>query len=485
MGGISRPISTEERIQHRLLNIGCWNVNGLKSKNFNKLEDQTFLNEITQHDIIGLIETHAAPTDIVNISGYQSVSVTRTKIKKARKHSGGIVVYIKNYLRPGAKIIEQTCSELVWLKLEKKYFHIGKDIYLAFTYITPSNSTYTRRAVLDVFSELEKGIARHSGDGNVVVMGDLNARTAIEQDYIARDCDTNLPLYNNYLPDMELPERNNQDRHKVDDQGKRLLDLCISTGMRILNGRTLGDLMGSLSCFKYNGASTVDYGLTDSEMVPKVMHFKVHDYLNDTSDHCKISIGLQVGLQYSQHHNNQHLDTNVSRNKYIWATDSQDKFRNTLQSTEFQNKITATSQLSTGSVNEILSAVNDIMHTAAEEALQYRPVHSRKRHHKKHKPVRKKWYDGECSDMKKILIHMGKKMKSDPFNASLRHNFFTKRKFYRNLLNQRRRKYRQQIMDMIHTASTKDPKEVWNLLGQLEEELSQSPNKSDNIPLDA
>jgi exonuclease III len=122
MGRISRQISTEGRLQNKLLNIACWNVNGLKSKNFNKLEDQTFLSEITQHDIIGLIETHAAPTDIVHISGYQSVSVTRTKIKKARKHSGGIVVYIKDYLRPGVKVIEQTCSELVWLKLEKGYF---------------------------------------------------------------------------------------------------------------------------------------------------------------------------------------------------------------------------------------------------------------------------------------------------------------------------------------------------------------------------
>jgi hypothetical protein len=145
-------------------------------------------------------------------------------------------------------------------------------------------------------------MARHSCDGNIVIMGDLNARTAIEQDYIAQDCDTNLQLYNNYLPEVELlTERSNQDRHKIDDQGKRLLDLCISTGMHILNGRMLGDLMGSLSCFKYTGASRVDYGLTDSEMVPKVMHVKVHDYLNDTSDHCKISIGLRVGLQYRQH----------------------------------------------------------------------------------------------------------------------------------------------------------------------------------------
>jgi exonuclease III len=282
------------------LSVACWNINGIKGKSYNKLEDETCVHELSQHDLIGVIETHMSKDDSVHISGYYSVSVTRTKLRTARKHSGGITVLIRESLRPGIKVIEQSCSELVWVKLDKEFFKTEKDIYIAFTYVTPTNSSYTRRAVVDVFSALENGITRHSREGNVIIMGDFNAKTASHYDFIHQDGDSHVPLYDSYVADSVLAERNNQDRHKIDEQGRRLVDLCIATGIRILNGRTLGDLMGSLTCFKYNGSSTVDYGLTDTELLPKVEYFKIHDYLNDISDHCKISLGLHIGDIFRQ-----------------------------------------------------------------------------------------------------------------------------------------------------------------------------------------
>ena len=57
----------------------------------------------------------------------------------------------------------------------------------------------------------------------------------------------------------------------VSTQGKFLLDLCISSGMRILNGRHEGDSNGEFTCFIYttNGSSVVDYVVASSEIMHK------------------------------------------------------------------------------------------------------------------------------------------------------------------------------------------------------------------------
>jgi exonuclease III len=476
--GLSRAIKLATT--QAVLSIACWNVNGLKGKSFNKLEDQTFMNELTQHDLIGLIETHMSADDKVDINGYYSVSVTRTKLRKARRHSGGITVLIKENVRPGIKIIEQSCPELVWVKLCKDFFKNEKDIYIAYTYITPANSSYTRRAVIDVFSELERGITQYAKDGHIVIMGDFNAKTAAENDFISHDDDNHIPMYDRYTPDCALSVRNNQDTHKVDEQGRRLLDLCIASGTRVLNGRTLGDLMGSLTCFKYNGSSTADYGIVEAVLLPKVKYFKVHDYLNDISDHCKLSMGLQVGRQVGQMEctGSNTIDTAVDGVKYVWAADSRDKFSSALQTQRLKDMLTAVDDHPVVQPDTLLTAINRIIHTAAEECLTRRPKRTRR---VKHKSVKKKWYDIGCRDMKTSLTSIGKKLKSDPFNATVRHAFFNKKKQYRNLLNHKRREYRTEIIDKIQNIGSKDPKVVWDLLGQLKEDVLPTINKSDNV----
>ena len=70
----------------------------------------------------------------------------------------------------------------------------------------------------------------------VFISGDLNSRTS--PDYVDFDkyLDTNLPFVCCY----DIPNRINSDK-TIDAQGKRLLDLCISTGLLITNGRLHAD----------------------------------------------------------------------------------------------------------------------------------------------------------------------------------------------------------------------------------------------------
>jgi hypothetical protein len=52
--------------------------------------------------------------------------------------------------------------------------------------------------------------------------------------------------------------RNSYD-NKLDARGKQLLEFCVTTKMRILNGRVIDYLFDKYTCHKATGSSVVDY----------------------------------------------------------------------------------------------------------------------------------------------------------------------------------------------------------------------------------
>ena len=83
------------RYFNRRLGICHWNIEGIKSSKSSKLDDPEFSKELRAHDIVALTETHAGPNDHVGLQGYTTFMATRSKHKKARKHSGGIAILVK------------------------------------------------------------------------------------------------------------------------------------------------------------------------------------------------------------------------------------------------------------------------------------------------------------------------------------------------------------------------------------------------------
>ena len=95
----------------------------------------------------------------------------------------------------------------------------------------------------------------YSKFGDIMVQGDFNAYTNIQPDYVLHDesdhciIDDLCCKYDNAMP------RNNLDQKRTNNSGKLLLNTCKETGMRIVNGRTTGDLFGKQTCITYNGCS--------------------------------------------------------------------------------------------------------------------------------------------------------------------------------------------------------------------------------------
>ena len=81
----------------------------------------------------------------------------------------------------------------------------------------------------------------------LLLCDDLNARTGLDPDFIDHDCDKHFLLDPSYIIDSNILQRSSEDT-KVDDRGKQVNELCISSRMRILNERILGDSFGKFTC---------------------------------------------------------------------------------------------------------------------------------------------------------------------------------------------------------------------------------------------
>ena len=62
---------------------------------------------------------------------------------------------------------------------------------------------------------------------------------------------------------------------------------------KILNGRKIGDLVGKYTCHQYNGSSSVDYIITETDLFEKVRHFQVL-ILTLFSDQCPIIANMDI-----------------------------------------------------------------------------------------------------------------------------------------------------------------------------------------------
>ena len=89
--------------------------------------------------------------------------------------------------------------------------------------------------------------------------------------------------------------RNNMDTKRLNTSGKFLIDLCKESSLRLLNGRSGGDIFGKFTCYTYNGCSLVDYAVVSAHMLCKIAKFQVHDFTS-LSNHCPISCSVLSSL---------------------------------------------------------------------------------------------------------------------------------------------------------------------------------------------
>lgn len=210
------------------LSISSWNINGLGDK----CRDDFFLSCI-KYDINILLETWKGADSDLNIPDFKVIQKCRKKQRRSKRFSGGVIILYKSKLHKGIYELQDvtTSKNRIWLKLDKVYFGLQKDLFICASYIPPVNSPYYD----DDFLKLESEIATLYDKGNILVIGDLNARIANRLDFIENEGELHSTLYDllpsEYVTDFSM-NRNALDK-TFNSQGQQLLDLCLASQLRV------------------------------------------------------------------------------------------------------------------------------------------------------------------------------------------------------------------------------------------------------------
>ena len=301
----------------------------------------------------------------------------------------------------------------------------------------------------------------------MLVFGDFNARTKTIDDSLVRDkYDEILGIDTCQLKD---PLKRNSSDKKDNSRGKELLDICKINDLLIANGRTIGDIFGSYTCYQWNGASVVDYLLSSYAFSDNIIKFKVGRYLPHISDHSPIVADVKLDTA----HENILVQPELSLldPRYFWSTDASTSFRNNVDCPSFSSKAESIKLL-----QDPIQMVSEIKKLLTDTAF--------KSHIKKVKRIQSSsepWFDTECRLLKKSIVHNGKLLRRNPHDHSIRDSLYIEKKQLKNMVKRKKNEYKNDILKEMCTSMTdKDCKNYWKLLRKLSKRQSNDTFVSEN-----
>ena len=264
-----------------------------------KLKFPDFEEFLKQYDIICLTEIKTDEYGEVNIDGFRFISASRAV---AKRKSGGVGLFVKNSIWPFVKILDSSSENCLWFTLNDYY---DLKCVLGAIYIPPEGSPYSSASIFD---KIEQDIINFCADENTYtcLMGDFNARSGLLSDFItideeigdfALDFESKLILSKNNLKELGFPtERFSLEISNTNNYGYRLMELCKSLDVHIVNGRCGADsYIGRQTC---KHSSVIDYVIMSAELFPCIHSFEVLEFDPLLSDiHCPVAFTINMQLQ--------------------------------------------------------------------------------------------------------------------------------------------------------------------------------------------
>ena len=416
------------------------------------------------HDIIVLSECWINRNSVLNLDGYECVTKCRRRRKRAKRDSGGMCVFVKKEIWAGVTEIDWDFEDGLLFLLKSTFFSFQEDLYLMCPYVRPSTSS---RNVIgpDVFDSICDKLAEIHISGQIVLMGDLNARLGNLSDYDFLDEDDeflyiNDPEFERMIHVDDLTSNNMFINRVCMDKGSnsygtKLSELCLMSNMMVLNGRVCGDSLGKFTCCTTNGQSVIDYALCTKYVVSDVIDFHVDDF-NIFSDHAPICLKLKCNIiKEKVDVKNQNI---VSKPK--WKEEREAEYVDNLSSPENVDNLRAIARLldteivTDNLLDECVSKIYDVMMTAG--------VNHRVQvgHLGQQGGKGGKWYDNTCRELCGLFTEAERVFKAtgDPND---RVSMCAARNEYRRVCRLKRKQYQFSQSQNLVSLSTRNPKQFW------------------------
>lgn len=227
------------------------------------------LGRLQHADIIAFTHTGIADSkQLPDIPGFRLV------VGSARTYdavNGGVAMYAKTRIE-ATMVCDQPEYGMAWLRMQWG----GYKLHAGVCYMPPGGSSYyDTNEDMDLdshFEQLHQQIVRYKAHGDILIMGDLNARTGSlddrgtafdVQDWTelqAAGIDIPADVIQAASETTNIAQRCSRDR-QTNKIGKRIIQMCKDHGLIILNGRLPGDTVGQCTFFADGkpGQSLIDY----------------------------------------------------------------------------------------------------------------------------------------------------------------------------------------------------------------------------------
>ena len=132
------PHTKNKKVQS--LSIGALNCHGI----IEKLDDPNFTDLVRENDIFGVSETWGKDKDSIKIPGYKFYPLHRNVSKGPVR--GGIGLFVNENIKKHVKIrYDLSNVNVLWCKLEKKFFGFAEHVYIGSVYIPPEQSSREKK----------------------------------------------------------------------------------------------------------------------------------------------------------------------------------------------------------------------------------------------------------------------------------------------------------------------------------------------------
>ncbi len=439
--------------------------------NINSLSNEKLLEiqALNNSDIICLAETRQSESRLKEFSlkGYEVYYKCRSpRSLSANRVHGGVATFIKSTLMQGIKLINSSLPDVLWLKLNKDFFNLDKDIFLATIYLPPLHSHWYDNLGYDIFDELGIEILEFSQKGMILLAGDFNAKTANETGLpLPQDMDPNEPYLPTGVHEVNF-YRMSKDNNPIDPFGRSLLDICNNLSLVILNGNVGTDKnIGSFTFQRklYNGKlqqSVIDYMIASLDLLPLISEFEIIPHPANISDHFALILSLKANLVPRRPQS-----TPISTEANIhWHPQLENQYLIKLEqyweshATNFR-QVLEDKTLETGLKIKELTGM--LLQSIKESTKRINPDSGQPKTHKK--PKNPPWWNEQCQKLYKEYtkaIHKCRQ-KNSLTNCELRkrrHAEFTR------LFRRQRNMYYRQLATKLSNLSTNRPKDFWRLL---------------------
>ena len=207
---------------------------------------------------------------------------------------------------------------------------------------------------------LSDEILQYQEKGNIIIQGDLNARTGVKEDLVQPNkFDQETEIGDNF----EIPPRNSEDSSTSNIRGDELLQLYKAHNLVILNGRKTGDPWGKVTSYQWNGTAVVDYVISSSYLFKDITSFRVGDYSPWVSDHCPLFFEL-TSTKTPNNVEQEKLD--ILPKSFHFSPEDRRKFVETLKSPEIVVKLTELSSSENMDAQTRATKISDLLIEACD-----------------------------------------------------------------------------------------------------------------------